>query len=145
MLKTLNVSLQSKKYGPSINKIVEKWKEDGLNISPEVCKSILMKDKIESNATLLQVLSAYDLVEKILKMKGISDEAMLESIFSEMIKIDMNKLSTLFTEEVSKEKPMNHTKEKKEEKIEEKSEKKEEKELKIENSIEIPTDFLMND
>lgn len=142
MLKTLNVSLQSKKYGPSINKIVEKWKEDGLNISPEVCKSILMKDKIESNATLLQVLSAYDLVEKILKMKGISDETMLESIFSEMIKIDMNKL---FTEEVSKEKPMNHTKEKKEEKIEEKSEKKEEKELKIENSIEIPTDFLMND
>lgn len=142
MLKTLNVSLQSKKYGPSINKIVEKWKEDGLNISPEVCKAILMKDKIESNATLLQVLSAYDLVEKILKMKGISDESMLESIFSEMIKIDMNKLSTLFTEEVSKEKPMNHTKE---EKIEEKSEKKEEKELKVENSIEIPTDFLMND
>lgn len=142
MLKTLNVSLQSKKYGPSINKIVEKWKEDGLNISPEVCKSILMKDKIESNATLLQVLSAYDLVEKILKMKGISDETMLESIFSEMIKIDMNKLSTLFTEEVSKEKPKNHTKE---EKIEDKPEKKEEKELKIENSVEIPTDFLMND
>lgn len=153
-LKTINVSLQSKRYAEPINKIIAEWKADGLNVSTEVCESILLKNKVDKSATLLQVLSALDLVEKLLKIKGIEDTETVEKILKRMININMNGLTDSLTDLEEKEKPISKPIENQSLKIEKKESSKEEnttKEIvkpKMEYNnmeIEIPSDFLMND
>lgn len=151
-LKTINVSLQSKRYAEPINNIVAEWKADGLNVSTETCESILLKNKVDKSATLLQVLSALDLVEKLLKIKGIEDVETVETILNKMISINMNGLTeglaTLEGKEFSIEEPKKVIIKEDIKKVERTT--KEVPKVEIPKSsndieIEIPNDFLMND
>lgn len=153
-LKTINVSLQSKRYAEPINKIIAEWKADGLNVSTEVCESILLKNKVDKSATLLQVLSALDLAEKLLKIKGIEDTETVENILKRMININMNGLTDSLTDLEGKEKAISKPIENQSSKIEKKESSKEENttneivkpKMEYNNmEIEIPSDFLMND
>lgn len=93
--KTLNISLQSKKYYTSINSILENWHNNELNISDEACKNLLLMNKINNSITLLQVLNAYQTAEQMLLLsKGNNEDISqdLEAVISSAIKIDLNEM-----------------------------------------------------
>lgn len=95
--KSLNVSLQSKKYAEPINKLLDIWKDEGLNASTEVCENILLCDKIKKSFTLVNVLNAYNTAEQMVKLcnHNLSNEELnkiIDSVITSAIVIDNNKL-----------------------------------------------------
>lgn len=92
--KNINVSIQSKKYNEPINDVLTNWEEDGLNISTEVCNSILLANKIAKSPTLLNVMNIYDLAEKILNLYQVDEvENSLEDILSKLINVNGSELT----------------------------------------------------
>lgn len=95
--KTINVSIQSKKYSNSINKIVNEWEENGLNVSTEVCDMILLMSKLKNTITFFNMFNMYELTEKIVGLYYDLDSPIanqkIEEILSEVIKIDNSKLT----------------------------------------------------
>lgn len=94
--KNVNVSIQSKKYNESINAVLNDWEEEGLNISTEVCNSILLANKIAKSPTLLNVMNIYDLAEKILNLYQIDEvENSLEEVLSKLINVNGSELTNV--------------------------------------------------
>ena len=96
MRKTINVSLQSKKYQGPMNELISGWEEDGYNVSAEICERLLLLDKLYQSATFLQVLNIYEITEKMAAVYHIEDKQTLEEIFAQVIKIDNAQLSNTF-------------------------------------------------
>lgn len=95
--KTINVSLQSKKYFKTINDILKEWDDNDLQASTEVCESIILSNKFKKSITLLGILNAYKMAENMLELYSIgkNDENLedkLEAVLSSAINIDVNKL-----------------------------------------------------
>lgn len=92
--KNINVSIQSKKYNEPINDVLTNWEDEGLNISTEVCNSILLANKIANSPTLLNVMNIYDLAEKILNLYQVDEvENSLEDILSKLINVNGSELT----------------------------------------------------
>lgn len=101
--KNINVSIQSKKYFSPINNILQDWEEDGLNISTEVCESILLAEKVANSPTLLSVMKLYDLTEQILYLNGIQDsEQKLEDVLSLLISVNGDGLTDIINSSFDK-------------------------------------------
>lgn len=99
--KNVNVSIQSKKYALPINKILQEWEDNSLNISTEVCESLLLSNKIAKSPTLLKVINVCELAEKILNLYSIEDSQkaqMIENVLSQIIQVDTTKLTTAISE-----------------------------------------------
>lgn len=95
--KNINVSIQSKKYSKAINNILNDWENNGMNVSTEVCESILLANKIASSPTLLSVIKMYELTDQILSLnKFDNNEKTLEDIISLLIKINGEGLTNIF-------------------------------------------------
>lgn len=95
--KTINISLQSKKYYEPINEVLAEWEKNGLQASTEVCESILWSKKLNSSMTLISVLNAYSTAEKMLSLYSMGAEyddleSKLEAVISSAITVDVNKL-----------------------------------------------------
>lgn len=95
--KTINVSLQSKKYLEPVNKILNEWEADSLNLSTQICDTLLMMQKLKSSGTFGSVLAVYELIERLIRVYDIQDPAQLEKIFSEVVTINHSKLGKLVT------------------------------------------------
>lgn len=93
---TINVSLQKRNLG-LLNSILNGWVEDGYNISNEICKAIIFKNKSDINPHIRTILSTLSLIESSLKsqkvLKSMTEEEIdskaLE-IFNEVITIDID-------------------------------------------------------
>lgn len=100
--KTINVSIQSKKYSVAINKILDKWEENGLNASNEVSENILLVDKLNKSITFCNMLNIYELIEKMVGLYENLDSPTafmkIESILSEVVTIDNSKLSNVLSQ-----------------------------------------------
>lgn len=94
--KTINVSLQSRKYCGSMNELINKWEEEGNNLSIQVCENLLKYNEIQQSPTMLRVLNMFDLVKKSLEIYDIKDEARIEDVLSKVIKIDTSGLNEIF-------------------------------------------------
>lgn len=96
--KTINVSLQSKKYSDPINRIINEWEDDGSNISVEVCENILLFEKFDKSIVLSNIKNVYELIEKIVALYYPldSDKASMkiEELLSEVISVDNGKLTS---------------------------------------------------
>lgn len=95
--KSLNISLQAKQYSDDVKKVLESWEDNNLNLSVEVCKNILLADKISKSATLLNVINMYEFAEKTLNFYKSKDDDdydfLLETILSNIIFVDSSKLN----------------------------------------------------
>ena len=96
--KTINVSLQSKKYLDPVNKILNEWEEDSLNLSTQICETLLLVDKLKKSATFANVMAMYELIERMMKVYHIEDESQLNAIFAEVVQIDNAKLTQLLSQ-----------------------------------------------
>ena len=96
--KTINVSLQSKKYLDSVNKILNEWEDDSLNLSTQICETLLLMDRLKKSATFANVIAMYELIEKMMKVYHVEDEAQLNKIFSEVVSVDSSKLTHLLSQ-----------------------------------------------
>lgn len=96
--KTINVSLQSKKYLDSVNKILNEWEDDSLNLSTQICETLLLMDRLKKSATFANVIAMYELIEKMMKVYHIEDEAQLNAIFAEVVSVDSSKLTHLLSQ-----------------------------------------------
>lgn len=95
--KTINVSLQSKKYLEPINKILNEWEADSLNLSTQICENLLLVQQLKNSVTFGNILAVYELIERVMKVYDIQDNTQLEQIFSEIISIDHAKLGQMVT------------------------------------------------
>lgn len=99
--KTINVSIQSKKYSAPINKILDKWEKSGLNASNEVSENILLVDKLNKSITFSNIFNVYELIEKMVGLYEDLDSPSaflkIESILSEVITIDNSKISSVLS------------------------------------------------
>lgn len=95
--KTINVSLQSKKYLEPINKILNEWEAEELNLSTQICENLLLVQRLKNSITFGNVLAVYELIERMMKVYDIKDKSQLEQIFSEIISIDHAKLGQMVT------------------------------------------------
>ena len=96
--KTINVSLQSKKYLDSVNKILNEWEDESLNLSTQICETLLLMDRLKKSATFANVIAMYELIEKMMKVYHVEDEAQLNKIFSEVVNVDSSKLTHLLSQ-----------------------------------------------
>lgn len=104
--KTINISLQSKKYYKTINDILEEWDNNDLQASTEVCESIIWANKFNKSITLVGIVNAYNTAEKMIELysagrKVDNLDEKLEAILSSAISIDMNKLIEAVKEQCS--------------------------------------------
>ena len=72
--KTLNVSLQKRNFD-ELNNIINNWEDEDLNVSGEVCKSILFKYDLENNSYIQTLLSTINLIKTNLKNKELFEES----------------------------------------------------------------------
>lgn len=72
--KTLNVSLQKRNFD-ELNNIINSWEDEDLNVSGEVCKSILFKYDLENNSYIQTLLSTINLIKTNLKNKELFEES----------------------------------------------------------------------
>ena len=93
--KTINVSLQSKKYYKPMNELIHEWEEDGCNLSVQICEQLLKLNKLEKFAAFLNVFAIFELTEKMANVYNIDDKKM-DEILSKVIKIDNVGLSEIF-------------------------------------------------
>lgn len=94
MPKNFSVSIQ-KKNSAILNEIIKSWNDNNLNISNEVCESILFKYTIENNPYFQKFLPTFNLIKNTLEVKDLSDisyeEAFsiaLKNIFTTKINIE---------------------------------------------------------
>lgn len=104
--RTINISLQSKKYYQTINEILQEWDDKNLKASTEVCESIILGNKINKSITLVGILNAYSTAERMIELYSAGREIdnldeKLEAILSSAINIDMNKLIEAVKEQCS--------------------------------------------
>lgn len=100
--RTLNISLQSKKYSEPINDIVNNWEEEGSNTSAEVCNLILLQDKYNKSITLSNVKNIFELIQKMIgiytELDTPESNMLIEEVLSKVIIIDNSKLSVALAE-----------------------------------------------
>lgn len=96
--RTINVSLQSKKYLEPVNKILNDWEEDSLNLSTQICDNILLVNQLKKSVTFGNVLAVYELIERMIKVYHIDDESQLEKIFSSVVTVDNGRLTYLLSQ-----------------------------------------------
>ena len=94
--KTINISLQSKKYGPQMNELINKWEQDGDNISFKFCEMLLKFENLLQSATFLKVLNVFELTEKMATVYELDDKDKIEEILSKVVQIDNTSLSEIF-------------------------------------------------
>lgn len=101
--KNINVSIQKRNFD-KLNCILNNWDDEELNLSNEVCKSILFKNELENNPLTQTLLSTLNLIKTNLKNKNLfdypSDEALfiaLKNIIS--IKINATELSSFLEDD----------------------------------------------
>ena len=95
--RTINVSLQSKKYLEPVNQILNEWEEDSLNLSTQICETLLQMQKLKASGTFSSVLAVYELIERVTKVYNIQDHAQIERLFAEAVTINHSKLGKLIT------------------------------------------------
>lgn len=98
--KNVNVSIQSKKYFRPINNILKEWEDNSLNLSTEVCESLLLSNKISKSPTLLKVVNVCELAEKILNLYPIDDTdktQMIENVLSQIVQVDTSQLTDVIS------------------------------------------------
>jgi iron-sulfur cluster repair protein YtfE (RIC family) len=95
--RTINVSLQSKKYLEPINQILNEWEDESLNLSTQICETLLQMKKLKSSGTFSSVLAVYELIERVMKVYDIQDHAQLERLFAEAVTINHSKLGKMIT------------------------------------------------
>lgn len=96
MRKVINVSIQKKSL-VELNSILNMWEDDMLNLSNEVCKSILFKHEFENNPVMQTLLSTIKLIKTNLKNKELfkytEEEAFIISLKNLLsIKVNPNEL-----------------------------------------------------
>lgn len=100
--KTINVSIQSKKYSAPINKILDKWEKNGLNASSEISENILLVDKLNKSITFNNMFYIYELIEKMVGLYEDLDSpsafAKIENILSQVVSIDNSKLGSVLAQ-----------------------------------------------
>lgn len=94
--KTINVSLQSKKYSGPINDLINRWEEDGNNLSVQICENLLKLDQLEHSGTMLKVLNLYELTKRTANIYNIKDETKIEEILSKAIIINPSAITEIF-------------------------------------------------
>lgn len=94
--KTINVSLQSKKYSGPINELINRWEEDGSNLSVQICENLLKLDQLEHSGTMLKVLNMYELTKRTANIYNIKDETKIEEILSKAIVINPSAITEIF-------------------------------------------------
>lgn len=94
--KTINVSLQSRKYCGPMNDLINKWEEDGNNLSIQICENLLKWNEIQQSPTMLRVINMFDLITKSLELYNMKDEAKIEDVLSKVIKFDASGLNEIF-------------------------------------------------
>lgn len=77
--KTLNISIQ-KKNSNTINTILNKWDNDGLVLSNEVCKSIIFKNDFDTIPYLQTLLATLNLIKTKLRIKNTFNKTYEESL-----------------------------------------------------------------
>ena len=95
--RTINVSLQSKKYLEPVNQILNEWEDESLNLSTQICENLLLVKRLKSSITFGSVLAVYELIERVMKVYDIKDKSQLEKMFAEVISIDHAKLGEMVT------------------------------------------------
>lgn len=94
--RTINISLQAKKYMVPMNTLIEKWEDEGENLSIKLCDDILKYEELQSYPSMIKVLNVFDLVKKTLEIYGITDLNRIEEVFSSVIHVDMTALNEVF-------------------------------------------------
>ena len=102
--KSINISIQSKKYLYRINSILKEWNKEGLTPSNVVCEDILLGYTISKSASLIKIVKVLEMIESILSMKydkeSIEYQLILEEILSKSISVDMSKINSLISTEI---------------------------------------------
>lgn len=94
--KTINVSLQSRKYNEPMNELINKWEEDGDNISIQVCETLLKWNEFQQSPTMLRIFNVFELIKKSLELYNIEDENKIEEVLNSVIKFDATGLNEIF-------------------------------------------------
>lgn len=94
--KTINVSLQSRKYSEPMNELINKWEEDGDNISIQVCETLLKWNELQKSPTMLRIFNMFELIKKSIELYGINDDKKIEEILSSVVKFDATGLNEIF-------------------------------------------------
>ena len=81
---SLSVSIKNKHYNDLIL-IVEQWENKKLNVSNEICESVLLKNNIENNTYLQKFMPTFNLIKQTLKNKNL-DNLTYEEAFSTVLK-----------------------------------------------------------
>lgn len=100
---TINASIPKRNF-EELNAILNSWDEEKLNLSSEVCKSILFKHEFENNPITQTILSTLNLIKISLKNKKLFDNSYNEALFLALnniisIKIDANELSNFMEDD----------------------------------------------
>ncbi|HCL4480354.1 TPA: hypothetical protein N2D99_002442 [Clostridium botulinum] len=96
--KSLNISIQSKKYYMPINKIIKEWENKGLSMSTNVCETLLLGYKLSNSIELSKLVNTFEMISKTLSYyynEENIEEYMkaIENVFSKIISVDGEKLS----------------------------------------------------
>lgn len=102
--KSINISIQSKKYLNKINSILKEWNEEGLTPSNVICEDILLGYTISKSASLIKIVKLLEMIESILsinyKKDSVEYQLALEEILSKSINIDMSKINSMLISEI---------------------------------------------
>lgn len=99
--KFINISI-SKKNKEVINKILNNWNKNNIDIAPKICEEIVLMNKLEKSPTFLNMLTAYELIEKILKISMDNVEPSdIENILEKIVSIDTSKINSVINNKSS--------------------------------------------
>jgi hypothetical protein len=99
--KTVNVSI-GKRHSDRINSILNEWEDEGLNISSEICESILFKDICTKNIATCTILSTLSLIKSTLKsnknynkLSSSELDELTSQILCEVLSVDIDNLKLI--------------------------------------------------
>ena len=95
--KAINVSLQSKKYGESINEIIQDWESKNLNISAETCEALLLVHRLKKLSALSNVFNIVKMLDNLSTIYNYDDDE-INNMLEQIIYIDNEKFSQILIE-----------------------------------------------
>lgn len=96
--KSLNISIQSKRFYIPINEIIAEWEEKGLSPSTKVCEALLLGYKLSNSVELSKLVNTFEMISKTLSHyynEENTQEYMeaIENVLNKVINVDGEKLS----------------------------------------------------
>lgn len=96
--KSLNISIQSKRYYIPINEIITEWEEQGLSLSTKVCETLLLGYRLSNSVELSKLVNTFEMISKTLSHyynEENTEEYMkaIENVFNKVITVDGETLS----------------------------------------------------